>query len=162
MREVFVYPLVRNWRTALLTGDSAPPATARSQPDGRRSLIIDGGGDGVITAEQRLNEMTEERIKQRYQELSPTEIVGKYQSLKKRRGGKKARIAIARRILTAIYHMFSKNEAYNAALYQKSEKVPEQRMVTTEQVIAILRSQGIIVKEEHILPPQDAEALVMV
>lgn len=78
---------------------------------------------------------------------SATEIVDKYQSLKKRRGGKKARIAIARRILTAIYHMLSKNEVYNASLYQKSEKVPEQRMVTTEQAIAILRSQGIILKE---------------
>lgn len=93
---------------------------------------------------------------------SATEISGKYQSLKKRRGGKKARIAIARRILTAIYHMFSKNEAYNAALYQKSEKVPDKRMVTTEQAIAILCSQGIIVKEEHIFPPQVVKALVMV
>ena len=74
------------------------------------------------------------------------EIADKYQALKKRRGGKKARIAIARRIIVAIYHIFSKNEAYNGSLYLKAEKVPEQREVTPEQAFAILRKQGFSIK----------------
>jgi hypothetical protein len=74
------------------------------------------------------------------------EIADKYQALKKRRGGKKARIAIARRIIVAIFHMFSKNEAYNGTLYLKAEKVPEQREVTPEQAFAILRKQGFSIK----------------
>jgi len=47
------------------------------------------------------------------------ELKNKYLSLKKRRGGKKAVIAIARKLLTAIWHIFDKKEAYNAELYQK-------------------------------------------
>lgn len=78
------------------------------------------------------------------------EISGKYQTLKKRRGGKKARIAIARRLLVAIYHILLKNEAYNGNLYQNAEKVPEQRELTTEQAFAILRKQGFIIKEANI------------
>jgi len=78
------------------------------------------------------------------------EIFGKYQALKKRRGGKKTRIAIARRLLVAIYHMLLKNEAYNGSLYQKAEKIPEQREVTTEQAFAILRKQGFLIKEVDI------------
>jgi transposase len=74
------------------------------------------------------------------------EIADKYQALKKRRGGNKARIAIARRIIVAIYHMLLKNEAYNGSLYLKAEKVPEQREVTPEQAFAILRKQGFSIK----------------
>jgi transposase len=74
------------------------------------------------------------------------EISSKFQALKKRRGGKKACIAIARRLLTAIYHMLLKNEEYNGALYQKAEKIPEKREVTAEQAFAILRKQGFLIK----------------
>ena len=45
------------------------------------------------------------------------EIYGKKQALQKRRGKKKAIVAIARRLLTAIYHILSKNEPYNPAAY---------------------------------------------
>ena len=77
---------------------------------------------------------------------SNPEIADKYQALKKRRGGKKARIAIARRIIVAIFHMLSRNEAYNGTLYQKSESVPEKREVTPEQAFAILTKQGFHIK----------------
>jgi len=70
------------------------------------------------------------------------EIADKFQSIKKRRGGKKARIAIARRIIVAIFHMLSKNQAYNGSLYLKAEIVPKQREVSPEQAFAILRKQG--------------------
>jgi transposase len=70
------------------------------------------------------------------------EIRDKYQALKKRRGHKKAIIAIARRLLTAIWHILSKNEAYNAELYRKADKSPTNRQFTPEQALAFLRSKG--------------------
>jgi len=76
------------------------------------------------------------------------ELKNKFQSLKKRRGGKKAVIAIARKLLTAIWHIFEKKEAYNAELYQKSDKPPKSRELTPEQGLALLRRKGYIIFEE--------------
>jgi transposase len=76
------------------------------------------------------------------------ELKSKYQALKKRRGGKKATIAIARKLLTAIWHMLSKNEAYNAELYRKADKPPAARELTTTQAIALLRSKGFVIVDE--------------
>ena len=70
------------------------------------------------------------------------EIKDKYQALKKRRGHKKAVIAIIRRLLTAIWHILSKNEPYNAELYNKASKPPANRVLTPEQGLALLRSKG--------------------
>ena len=70
VREVFVYPLVRNWRQALVAEETSP---GQEQADARQGaqLAAGTGGDGMITAEQKLNEMSEERIKQRYEALAP-------------------------------------------------------------------------------------------
>jgi transposase len=73
------------------------------------------------------------------------EIKNRYQALKKRRGHKKAIIAAARILLTAIYNMLKKNEPYNAELYLQSDKPPGQREVTVEQAIFILQRQGYLV-----------------
>ncbi len=73
------------------------------------------------------------------------ELKNKYLALKKRRGGKKAVIAIARKLLTAIWHMLSKNEVYNAELYQKADRPPVERLLTTDQAIAMLRNQGYLI-----------------
>jgi len=70
------------------------------------------------------------------------ELKDKYQALKKRRGHKKAVIAVARRLLTAIWHILSKREIYNAELYRKADKPPANRVLTPEQAFAILRSKG--------------------
>ena len=70
------------------------------------------------------------------------EIKDKYQALKKRRGHKKAIIAIARRLLTAIWHIISKLEPYNADLYRTADKPPVERVLTPEQAFALLRSKG--------------------
>jgi len=70
------------------------------------------------------------------------ELKDKYQTLKKRRGHKKAVIAIARRLLTAIWHILSKREPYNAELYRKADKPPANRMFTPEQALAFMRSRG--------------------
>jgi len=73
------------------------------------------------------------------------EIRNRYNSIKKRRGHKKAIIAIARMLLTAIYNILKKNEPYNADLYHKSNLPPKNRQVTLEQAVFILQRQGYIV-----------------
>ena len=67
-REVFVYPLVRNFRAALVE-DS--PAVAGKQAAGEPHVrALEEGGQKMISAEQRLNEMSEARIRERYQALA--------------------------------------------------------------------------------------------
>ena len=73
------------------------------------------------------------------------EVKNRYNAIKKRRGHKKAIIAIARMLLTAIYNILKKNEPYNAELYRQSNKPPIQREVTVEQAICILQRQGYLV-----------------
>lgn len=76
------------------------------------------------------------------------ELKNKYQALKKRRGGKKAIIAISRKLLTAIWHILSKNEPYNADLYKRADKPPVNRELTKEQAFSLLRSRGYIIRDE--------------
>lgn len=73
------------------------------------------------------------------------EIVNRYNALKKRRGHKKAVIAIARMLLTAIYNILKKREPYNPELYRKSDTPPEHRNVTFEEAVFILQRQGYII-----------------
>jgi transposase len=70
------------------------------------------------------------------------EIRNRYLKLKKRRGHKRAIIAIARMLLTAIYNMIKKKEPYNATLYKKSDVLPVNREITVEQAILLAKSQG--------------------
>lgn len=72
------------------------------------------------------------------------EIRVKYQSLKKRRGGKKATIAIARRLLTAIFHMIRNGETYNPVLYIKEELPPVSRQITPQQALALVAKMGYV------------------
>jgi transposase len=71
----------------------------------------------------------------------------KYQALKKRRKHKKAIIAIARKLLVAIWHILEKNEPYNHELYKKSDPIPVNRLLTPEQAFALLRSHGYQITE---------------
>ena len=73
------------------------------------------------------------------------EIFNRYSALKKRRGHKKAIIAIARMLLTAIYNILKKRESYNPELYRKSDVPPEHRNVSVEEAIFILQRQGYLV-----------------
>lgn len=73
------------------------------------------------------------------------EIVKRYNTLKKRRGHKKAVIAIARMLLTAIYNILKKHVPYNPELYRKSDIPPEHRNVTLNEAVFILQRQGYIV-----------------
>lgn len=73
------------------------------------------------------------------------ELANRYNAIKKRRGHKKAIIAIARMMLTAIYNILKKSEPYNAELYNNSDKPPVQREVSVEQAIFILQRRGYII-----------------
>ena len=74
------------------------------------------------------------------------EIRNRYLRIKKRRGHKKAIIAIARMLLTALYHMLKNRENYNAELYRKSDLPPMNREITVEQALMIARNQGYKIK----------------
>ena len=75
-----------------------------------------------------------------------SEIKNRYLALKKRRGHKKAIIAIARMMLTAIYNILKKNEPYNPELYLRCNSTPpEHRAVSVEEAIFILQRQGSLV-----------------
>lgn len=74
------------------------------------------------------------------------EIRNRYLRIKKRRGHKKAIIAIARMLLTALYNMLKNKEPYNADLYKKSDVFPIQREITVEQAILIAQNQGYKIK----------------
>ena len=73
------------------------------------------------------------------------EVQARYISLKKRRGHKKAIIAIARMLLTAIYNMLKRNEAYNPDLYRKADRPSTHREVSVEEAVFILQRQGYLV-----------------
>ena len=74
------------------------------------------------------------------------EIRNRYLRLRKRCGHKKAIIAIARMLLTALYNMLSKKEPYNAELYRNSDTLPVDRVITVEQAILMAKFQGYRIK----------------
>jgi transposase len=75
------------------------------------------------------------------------EFKKRYLKLKKRRGHKKAIIAIARMILTAIYHMLKNNEEYDPKLYNNDvdKRKPMKPDFSLEQAIAFVQSKGFSV-----------------
>jgi len=72
------------------------------------------------------------------------EIRNRYLAIKKRRGHKKAIVAIARMMLTAIYSILLKGEAYNPELYRQSDISPVDR---EEQAIALLQKKGYSIQK---------------
>jgi len=70
------------------------------------------------------------------------EIRNRYLSIKKRRGHKKAIVAIARMFLTAIFHILSKNEPYNPDLYRSKDTPAVDR---EQQAIILLEKRGFSV-----------------
>lgn len=75
------------------------------------------------------------------------EVRNRYLAIKKRRGHKKAIIAIARSLLTAIYNILKKSEPYNPELYRKSDLPPVHREVSLQQAIFILQRQGYLITQ---------------
>ena len=72
------------------------------------------------------------------------EIQRRYLSIKKRRGHKKAIIAIARMLLTAIYNILKKKESYNPDLYRKADTLAVDR---EQQAIFLLQMRGYSVSK---------------
>ena len=74
----------------------------------------------------------------------------KYERILKRRGKKRAIIAIARMILTAIYQMFCTGEAWNPSDLYKIDMpellVAKQKEKAIKQALKLLKSEGIIPK----------------
>jgi transposase len=67
----------------------------------------------------------------------------KYQKIKKRRGHKKAIIAIARMMLTCIFHMIQTGESFSPSDYEElKDPVAKKQVITTETAIAFLAAQG--------------------
>lgn len=67
----------------------------------------------------------------------------RYESIKKRRGHKRAIIAIARMLLTCIYNMLSNNEVFNESLYKEyleSATKPQNKNIA--KMILFLQSKG--------------------
>jgi transposase len=72
-----------------------------------------------------------------------TYFAAKYQRIKKRRGHKKAIIAIARMMLTCIYHMLKTGECFNPSDYEEFQNPMPRRVVLNEtNAIEFLREQG--------------------
>lgn len=70
------------------------------------------------------------------------EFKNKYLQLKKRRGHKKAIIAICRKLLVAIYHVLKNDEVYNAELYHYQEYVSPKKTLTVKQAINLAINHG--------------------
>jgi len=76
------------------------------------------------------------------------EILTKHQQLKKRRGAKKARVAIARRLLTAIFQMLLKDEPYSPFIAPAAQSAPVKRILSHKQAFALLRSKGFLILDD--------------
>jgi transposase len=67
----------------------------------------------------------------------------KYQRIKKRRGHKKAIIAIARMMLTCIYHMISTGESFNPSDCKEFAPLPAKKQImNVDNALAFLASEG--------------------
>ncbi len=74
----------------------------------------------------------------------------RYDSIKKRREHKRAIIAIARMLLTCIYNMLLKNEAFDNSIYEeylKRENTSKHISPNLDRIILFLQSQGFEVNK---------------
>jgi len=80
----------------------------------------------------------------------------KYERISRRRGKKRAIIAIARMILTAIYHMLSTGEAWNPCDLQQIDMPSELRekelQKSIRRAVKLLVAQGIVDADAINLP----------
>jgi len=80
----------------------------------------------------------------------------KYERIAKRRGKKRAVIAIARMVLTAIFHMFSTGEFWNPVDLEKIDMPPELReremQKSLRQAAKLLVAQGVVAPDAIRLP----------
>lgn len=75
------------------------------------------------------------------------ELKNRYLSIKKRRGHKKAIVAVARTLLTVIYNILKKEQPYNPELYRKADTLADSR---EQQAIHLLQMRGYSVSKEQV------------
>lgn len=73
----------------------------------------------------------------------------RYESLKRRRGHKKAIIAIARMMLTAIYNILSNGESFNQRLYEETQNKPVYFLTPEQQFLLLAKRLGYSVAKVH-------------
>lgn len=82
----------------------------------------------------------------------------RYESIKKRRGHKRAIIAIARMLLTCIYNMLLKNETFDNSIYEeylKRENTNNNHLhPNIDRIIVYLKSQGFEITKINSISPQ--------
>lgn len=75
----------------------------------------------------------------------------KYENILRRRGKRRAIIAIARMILTAIYHMFQTGEVFNPSDLRQIDLPKELRIKQKQQeinnAIKLLKQQGVLAED---------------
>ena len=76
------------------------------------------------------------------------EFTDRYRRIKARRGHKKAIIAICRMLLTAIWHIFTDLKPYTPDGFLESHPVNESKILTTSQVLNILKLRGYTIKDD--------------
>jgi len=88
------------------------------------------------------------------------EIHEKYLALKKRRGHRKALIAIAKRLMTAIYYMLLRNELYQP--YLGKDSAPDRGKIELEKLIEYYRLKGytIVSNGQSVTPISEVENAV--
>lgn len=79
------------------------------------------------------------------------EVRDRYLRLKKRRGHKKAIIAICRMLLTAVYAVLKKEEPYDPSHYRTFDRSPAGRSISAEQAILLAQRLGYSVVEAQLL-----------
>jgi hypothetical protein len=76
------------------------------------------------------------------------EFTDRYHHIKARRGHKKAIIVICRMILTAIWHILTDLKPYTPEGFLKSRPMNEVKILTTSQVLNLLRLRGYTIKDD--------------
>lgn len=66
-------------------------------------------------------------------------------ALRKRRGHKRAIIAIARMLLVCIFNILSKKESFNSSLYEEYFKKNTKYKQNIDKLIIFLQSQGFFI-----------------
>lgn len=71
----------------------------------------------------------------------------RYESIKKRRGHKRAIIAIARMLLVCVYNMLVKNECFNNSIYEEYLVRDTKHQTNISKMIIFLQAQGFVISQ---------------
>ena len=71
-----------------------------------------------------------------------------YEAIKRRRGHKRAIIAVARMMLTAIYHILKNNTTFDFQLYENTQRKPDNQSTKFKQAVILLQRLGYTIMKE--------------